>query len=81
MASGIRDTLAAWWLQAAEEDGDDVSKKDAVRYPATGVRDTPAAVRHRSGPIRAARPWTGSRDVLAESGIDFRHEIDEKHEG
>ena len=32
MASGIRDTLAACGSKQQQEDGDDVSKKDAVCY-------------------------------------------------
>ena len=32
MASGIRDTLAACGSKQQQEDGDDVNKKDAVRY-------------------------------------------------
>ena len=58
MASGIRDTLAACGSKQQQEDGDDVSKKDAVRYLCNWSQ---GYTRRRSGPIRAARPWTGSR--------------------
>ena len=81
MASGIRDTLAACGSKQQQEDGDDVSKKDAVRYLCNWSQGYTRRSLAQVWADKSGETMDWFTDVLAESGIDFRHEIDEKHEG
>ena len=81
MASGIRDTLAACGSKQQQEDGDDVNKKDAVRYLCNWSQGYTRRSLAQVWADRSGETMDWFTDVLAESGIDFRHEIDEKHEG
>lgn len=81
MASGIRDTLAACGSKQQKEDGDDVSKKDAVRYLCNWSQGYTRRSLAQVWADKSGETMDWFTDVLAESGIDFRHEIDEKHEG
>lgn len=79
MASGIRDTLAACGSKQQQADGDDVSKKDAVRYLCNWSQ---GYTRHSLAKVwanRSGETMDWFTDVLAESNIGFLHEIDEKH--
>ena len=79
MASGIRDTLAACGSKQQLADGDDVSKKDAVRYLCNWSQ---GYTRHSLAKVwadRSGETMDWFTDVLAESNIGFMHEIDEKH--
>ena len=80
MASGIRDTLAACGSKQQQEDGDDVSKKDAVRYLCNWSQGYTRRSLAKVWADRSGETIDWFTDVLAESGIDFRHEIDEKHD-
>ena len=81
MASGIRDTLAACGSKQQQEDGDDVSKKDAVCYLCNWSQGYTRRSLAQVWADKSGETMDWFTDVLAESGIDFRHEIDEKHEG
>ena len=81
MASGIRDTLAACGSKQQQEDGDDVNKKDAVRYLCNWSQGYTRRSLAQVWADRSGETIDWFTDVLAESGIDFRHEIDEKQEG
>ena len=81
MASGIRDTLAACGSKQQQEDGDDVSKKDAVRYLCNWSQGYTRRSLAQVWADKSGETMDWFTDVLAESGIDFRHEIDEKREG
>ena len=81
MASGIRDTLAACGSKQQQEDGDDVSKKDAVRYLCNWSQGYTRRSLAQVWADKSGETMDWFTNVLAESGIDFRHEIDEKHEG
>jgi len=78
MASGIRDTLAACGSKQQQEDGDDVNKKDAVRYLCNWSQGYTRRSLAQVWADRSGETIDWFTDVLAESGIDFRHEIDEK---
>ena len=80
MASGIRDTLAACGSKQQQEDGDDVRKKDAVRYLCNWSQGYTRRSLAQVWADRSGETMDWFTDVLAESGIDFRHEIDEKHD-
>jgi len=80
MASGIRDTLAACGSKQQKEDGDDVSKKDAVRYLCNWSQGYTRRSLAQVWADRSGETMDWFTDVLAESGIAFRHEIDEKHD-
>ena len=80
MASGIRDTLAACGSKQQQEDGDDVNKKDAVRYLCNWSQGYTRRSLAQVWADRSGETIDWFTDVLAESGIDFRHEIDEKHD-
>ena len=80
MASGIRDTLAACGSKQQQEDGDDVNKKDAVRYLCNWSQGYTRRSLAQVWADRSGETMDWFTDVLAESGIDFRHEIDEKHD-
>ena len=80
MASGIRDTLAACGSKQQKEDGDDVRKKDAVRYLCNWSQGYTRRSLAQVWADRSGETIDWFTDVLAESGIAFRHEIDEKSE-
>ena len=80
MASGIRDTLAACGSKQQQEDGDDVNKKDAVRYLCNWSQGYTRRSLAQVWADRSGETIDWFTDVLAESGIDFRHEIDEKRD-
>lgn len=80
MASGIRDTLAACGSRQQQEDGDDVRKKDAVRYLCNWSQGYTRRSLAQVWADRSGETMDWYTEVLAESGLDFRHEIDEKHE-
>lgn len=80
MASGIRDTLAACGSRQQQEDGDDVHKKDAVRYLCNWSQGYTRRSLAQVWADRSGETMDWFTDVLAESGIDFRHEVDENHE-
>lgn len=79
MASGIRDTLAACGSSQQKEDGDDVNKKDAVRYLCNWSQGYTRRSLAQVWADKSGETMDWFTSVLAESGIDFRHEIDEKH--
>ena len=80
MASGIRDTLAACGSKQQQEDGDDVAKKDAVRYLCDWSQGYTRRSLAQVWADRSGETIDWFTDVLAESGVSFRHEIDEKRD-
>ena len=80
MASGIRDTLAACGSKQQQEDGDDVAKKDAVRYLCDWSQGYTRRSLAQVWADRSGETMDWFTDVLAESGVSFRHEIDEKRD-
>ena len=80
MASGIRDTLAACGSKQQQEDGDDVNKKDAVRYLCNWSQGYTRRSLAQVWADRSGETIDWFTDVLAESGVSFRHEIDEKRD-
>ena len=81
MASGIRDTLAACGSKQQKEDGDDVSKKDAVRYLCNWSQGYTRRSLAQVWADKSGETMDWFTDVLAESGIDFRHEDRRKARG
>ena len=80
MSSGIRDTLAACGSKQQQEDGDDVAKKDAVRYLCDWSQGYTRRSLAQVWADRSGETIDWFTDVLAESGVSFRHEIDEKRD-
>ncbi len=58
-----------------------MSKKDAVRYLCNWSQGYTRRSLAQVWADKSGETMDWFTDVLAESGIDFRHEIDEKHEG
>lgn len=77
MASGIRDTLAACGSRQQQEDGDDVDKKDAVRYLCNWSQGYTRRSLAQLWADRSGETIDWFTDRLAEGGMDFRHEIDD----
>ena len=80
MSSGIRDTLAACGSKQQQEDGDDVAKKDAVRYLCDWSQGYTRRSLAQVWADRSGETIDWFTDVLAESGVSFCHEIDEKRD-
>lgn len=77
MASGIRDTLAACGSKQQIEDGDDVNKMDAVRYLCNWSQGYTRRSLAKVWADRSGETMDWFTEVLARSGIAFRHEIDD----
>ena len=80
-ASGIRDTLAACGSSQQKEDGADVDKNEAIKYVCDwsqgyAKRSLVKIWAEQSG---EAIDWYTER--LKEADYEFRHEIDEVHDG
>lgn len=80
MASGIRDTLAACGSKQQLEDGFDVNKKDAVRYLCDWSQGYTRRSLAQVWADRSGETMDWYAQVLAESGLEFRHEVDETQE-
>lgn len=76
MASGIRDTLAACGSRQQLEDGDDVDKKDAVRYLCNWSHGYTRRSLAQLWADRSGETIDWFTDRLAEGGMAFRHEVD-----
>ena len=77
MASGIRDTLAACGSSEQLADGADVDKQVAARYICDWSQGYARYSLAKLWADRSGETIDWYTNVLAESGISFRHEIDE----
>ena len=77
MASGIRDTLAACGSSEQLVDGADVDKQVAARYICDWSQGYARYSLAKLWADRSGETIDWYTNVLAESGISFRHEIDE----
>lgn len=77
MASGIRDTLAACGSSEQLADGVDVDKQVAARYICDWSQGYARYSLAKLWADRSGETIDWYTNVLAESGISFRHEIDE----
>lgn len=77
MASGIRDTLAACGSSEQLVDGADVDKQVAARYICDWSQGYARYSLAKLWADRSGETIDWYTSVLAESGISFRHEIDE----
>ena len=77
MASGIRDTLAACGASEQLVDGADVDKQVAARYICDWSQGYARYSLAKLWADRSGETIDWYTNVLAESGISFRHEIDE----
>lgn len=77
MASGIRDTLAACGSSEQQADGADVDKQVAARYICDWSQGYARYSLAKLWADRSGETIDWYTNVLAESGVSFRHEIDE----
>ena len=77
MASGIRDTLAGCGSKQQIADGDDVDKKDAVRYLCNWSQGYTKRSLAQLWADKSGETMDWFADRLAEGGMAFRHEIDD----
>ena len=77
MASGIRDTLAACGSREQQADGEDVDKQVAARYLCDWSHGYTRYSLAKLWADKSGETIDWYTDVLADAGIDFRHEIDE----
>ncbi len=81
MASGIRDTLAACGSSEQQADGADVDKKEAAQYLCDWSHGYTRYSLAKLWADRSGETIDWYTDVLAQSGLAFRHEIDEHQPG